>query len=110
MRNVEPGALARTGQVGDRKKWVYNSSCTNTVYSYTTPLKTRKPVLIRNSIHFNADPDLAIHFNAVRILLLIKVMRIYDHWPKTLQSSIFKPLRLNFETALRGSILRLESS
>jgi hypothetical protein len=35
--------------------------------------------------HFYADPDLAFHIYAdpyrIRILRLIKVMRICDHWP-----------------------------
>ncbi len=62
--------------------------------------------------HFRADPDPYIHFNGdlpsrlftsmrmrkrIRSLLLIKVMRVYDHWSTSLSGLHYKPPRLYCE-------------
>jgi hypothetical protein len=56
-----------------------------------------------SAFHFYADPDPAFHFNAVRILLLIKLMRICDHWPTDPPDLQFEPPRIDFEP--RSSII-----
>jgi hypothetical protein len=59
-------------------------------------------IRVADQHHFNADPDLALYFNAnqIRIQLFFQLMKICDDWSTDLQASIVSvhaPPCLNFE-------------
>ncbi len=49
------------------------------------------------AVHIYADPDPAFILMRIRILLLIKVMGIYDHWSIDLPGLYFEPSGLHSE-------------